>query len=377
MKLPMPMTANQIAGFVGGIVEGDGKCTVEGIAVDPLTATDHDIALVTDPGLLKRLNECKAKIVIVPEGTKPQNDGQVLILVERPKLAIQKICTALKPQRFLPEKGIHPTAVVHESASVHAEASVGPYVVIGPHSTVGAGTFIMPHTVIGGKVSIGKNCLIHPGCLIADYTQIGNRVILQQGANIGADGFGYTTERPANAELLTKNRKDEMTDDRNPLLKIPQIGIVKLEDDVEIGAYATIDRATIGATVIGEGSKIDNLVLIAHNCEFGKDTIVVGHTAVGGSCNVGDRVIFAGGVRIRDHINIGKDSIIEGCAAVVRDVDERQIQVGTPATNAREYIKITSHFKKLPKMNTELRELKERVKQLESRLLDKQLQEQS
>ncbi|MEZ4542906.1 MAG: UDP-3-O-(3-hydroxymyristoyl)glucosamine N-acyltransferase [Cyanobacteriota/Melainabacteria group bacterium] len=377
MKLPMPMSASQIAGFIGGTVEGDGNALVSGIAVDPFGATREDIALVTDSALLKKLDQCKAKIVIVPQGTKTSDKEQVLITVERPKLAIQRICTALKPQRFLPAKGVHETAVVDPTAEVSEEASVGPYVVIGPNSKIGAGTFVMAHTVIGGKVNIGDNCLIHPGCLIADYVRIGNRVILQQGANLGADGFGYTTEKPANAELLTQGKADQMSDDRNPLLKIPQIGTVIIEDDVEIGAYSTIDRATIGATVIGQGTKVDNLVLIAHNCQFGNDAIVVGHTAVGGSCKIGDRAIMAGGVRLRDHITVGKDAIIEGCAAVVKDVPERDIQVGMPAINAREYLKVQMYSRKLPKMNAELRELKERLKQLESRLLDKQLQEQS
>ncbi len=373
----MPMSATQIAGFIGGKVEGDGNTTVTGIAVDPMSATREDIALVTDAALLKRLDECKAKIVIVPQGTSSKDEEQILITVERPKLAIQKICTALKPQRFLPAKGIHETAVVDPSAEVSEEASIGPYVVIGPNSKVGAGTFILPHTVVGGKVTIGDNCLIHPGCLIADYVRIGNRVTLQQGANIGADGFGYTTERPANAELLTKGKRDQMTDDRNPLLKIPQIGIVIIEDDVEIGACATVDRATIGATVIGQGTKIDNLVLVAHNCQFGQDTIVVGQTAVGGSCKIGDRAILAGGVRVSDHVRVGKDAILEGCAAVIRDVPEREIQVGMPAVPARDFFKVNNYTKKLPKMASEIKDLKERINQLEQRLLDKQLQEQA
>lgn len=373
----MPMTAAQIAGFIGGTVEGDSNYQVSEIAVNPLTASENDIALVTSPVLLKKLKEIKAGIAIVPLGTKPVNENQILIFVERPKLAIQKICNTLKPQRFLPNSGIHPTAVIDETANVDKEACIGPYVVVGPHSIVESGTVIMSHTVIGGKVSLGKDCLIHPGCLIADYVQIGNRVILQQGANIGADGFGYTTEKPANAELLTKGKRDEMTDDRNPLLKIPQIGTVIIHDDVEIGAYATIDRATIGATIIGEGSKIDNLVLVAHNCEFGKDTITVGHTAIGGSCTIADRAILAGGVRLADHVSIGKDSIIEGCAAVVKDVPEREIQVGIPATKAREYFRSLNNTKNLPKLNNEVKELKKRIAELESRVLDKQLQEQS
>ena len=372
MKLPVPMTIAQIAGFVGGSVHGSADVTVTGIATDPMLATEDDIALVIDPNLIKRLDEVKAKVVIVPMGTEKAHPERSLVLVERPKMAIQRICTALKPKRFLPEPGVHATAVVDPTAEIAEGAAIGALVVVGPHTKIGRKTVVMPGTIIGGKVDIGDDCLIHPGCLIADYVKIGNRVILQQGASIGSDGFGYTTEKPANAELLVAGVK-ELPDERNPLLKIPQIGNVVLEDDVEIGSNTTIDRATIGTTVIGAGSKIDNQVQIAHNCEFGKDTIVAAHTAVAGSCQVGDRAIFAGGVRIKDHIKVGKDSILQATAAVMRDVPERDIQVGSPAMPTREFFKQQARFKKLPQMSSEIRELKDRITKLEQLLLEKQL----
>lgn len=370
MKLPQPMSAGQIAAVIGGQVKGDAEHRVSGVAVNPFAATTDDVALATDRAVLKRLEDCKAGILITPNDTGSESEKQVLIWVERPKLAIQKICTFLAPPRFYPEPGIHDTAVVDPSAEVASDAAIGPNVVIGPGSKIGSKTIVMANTVIGGKVTIGADCLIHPGCLIADYVIIGNRVILQQGANLGADGFGYVTRTMSNAEHLYKGRRSELSDEPNPHLKIPHIGTVILEDDVEIGACTTIDRATIGATIIGAGTKIDNLVLIAHNCVFGKESIVVGHTAVGGSCMVGDRTIMAGGARITDHMKIGKDAIIEGCAAVIKDVPEAEIQVGIPATPAREQLRLQKLFRNLPELVAETRELKERISKLEERLLN-------
>ncbi len=372
MKLPVPMTMAQIAGFVGGTPHGAADTQVTGIAVDPLEAVEGDIALVIDKQLIAKMKDIKASVVISPVGTEKVHPDRAMILVERPKMAIQKICTALAPKRFLPEKGIHPTAVIDPTAEIAEGAQIGPYVVVGPQTKIGAGTVVMPNTVIGGKVVIGEKCLIHPGCLIADYVKIGNRVILQQGASIGSDGFGYTTEKPANAELLVAGVK-ELPDVRQPLLKIPQTGTVIIEDDVEIGSNTTIDRATIGATVIGAGTKIDNLVLVAHNCKIGNDAIIVGQTAIGGSCVIGDRSILAGGVLMKDHVKVGKDSIIEGGAAVIREVPPQEVQVGIPAIGAREYFKQLAHIKRLPKVNDEIKELKARLVQLEKQILEKSL----
>ncbi len=364
MKLPVPMTVAQIAGFIGGQVHGNANLAVTGIATDPFASTENDIALAIGKEVLKSLALVKAGVVIAPTGTEKTYPDRTIILVDRPKLAIQRICTALQPKRFMPEPGVHPSAVVDPSAELAEGVAIGALVVVGPKTKIGKNTIIMPGTVIGGMVQIGSDCLIHPGCLIADYVQIGERVILQQGASLGSDGFGYTTEKPANAELLVDGIKD-LPDVRNPLLKIPQIGTVIIEDDVEIGSNTTIDRATIGNTIIGAGSKIDNLVQIAHNCEFGKDTIVAAHTAVAGSCKIHDRAIFAGGVRIKDHITIGKDAILQATAAVMRDVPSQDIQVGIPAINTREFFKQQARIRRLPKVDSEIKELKARVKQLE------------
>ncbi len=366
MQLPKPMTAREIAEIAEGQIRGNADVSVTSIALDPLKATKDDMALVTDRQIVKFIDKCKAAIMVVPHDLDFASEGQTVILVKRPKIAIQKLCQKLAPPRFYPEKGIHPTAVVDKTAQISIEACIGPYVVIGPHTKIGDKTIIMSHTSIGGKVEIGQDCLIYPSCLIADYTKIGDRVILQQGAGIGSDGFGYTTARPTNAEIIyVGGHSSHLSEERNPHIKVPQIGNVIIEDDVEIGSYATIDRATIGNTIIGAGSKIDNLVLIAHNCKMGRDCIVVGTSAIGGSCTISDRAILAGGVKIKDHVVIGKDAVLEGLAGVMRDVPDREIHVGIPATHLKDQIKMHGSIRRIPRINEDVRELKDKVKELE------------
>ena len=364
MKLPIPMTLTQIASVIGGRVQGPADLTVSSIATSPLHATESDIALAFDKSFLKQVDQCKAAALVVPEGF--QSD-RPLILVERPKLAIYKVLSALAPKRYFPEPGIHPTAIVDPSCELGEKVAIGPYVVIGPKTKIGSGTKIMANTTIGGEVVIGQNCLIHPGCMIADYVIVGNRVIMQQGAALGSDGFGYVTERPSNMELRMEGIK-ELSFEPNPLLKIPQIGTVIIEDDVEIGSNTTIDRATIGATKVGKGTKIDNLVMIAHNCTIGKEVILIAQVGIAGSSQVEDRAILAGQVGVNDHIKIGRDAILQGQAGVMKDVAAEDVLVGAPAIPVRDFMTQVAHTKKLPKLFDEFKALQKRVAELEKEL---------
>jgi UDP-3-O-[3-hydroxymyristoyl] glucosamine N-acyltransferase len=358
------MTLSQIASVIGGRLKGPGDLSVKGIATSPANATESDIALAFDKRMLKQVDNCCAAALVVPEGFQSERP---LIFVERPNLAIYKVLMAMQPPRYYPEAGIHATAVVDSTCEMGANVAIGPYVVIGPKTKIGGRTKIMAGTIIGGEVVIGEDCLIHPGCLIADRVKIGNRVTLQQGASLGSDGFGYVTEKPSNMELRMAGI-NELSMEANPLLKIPQIGTVVVEDDVEIGSCATIDRATMGATTIGKGSKIDNLVMIAHNNTIGKEVIVVGQAGVGGSCSIGDRVIIAGQVGIKDHITIGCDAIIEGQAGVMKDVNEQDVLVGVPAIAVRDHMTQLAATRRLPKLLDEFRALQKRVAQIEDEL---------
>lgn len=370
MKLPAEMSLAQIAHVIGGRVEGPADLKVSSVAVSPLQATEDDLALVFDEKLVAKLGECKAKALVVTPGAKTERPR---IVVERPMLAVQKMLSAVAPKRHSPPAGVHPTAVVDASVQLGEGVAVGPLVVIGPGSKVGANSVIHPGTIIGAKVEIGEGTSIGAGCLIADAIKIGNRVILQQGAVLGSDGFGYATERESNLERRLKGNRD-IREESNPHLKIPHIGTIVIEDDVEIGSCTTIDRSTMGATIIGQGTKIDNLVMIAHNCRIGKEVLIIGTTAVGGSCTIEDRAIISGSACISDHVRIGRDAIIEGMAGVINDVPAAEIQVGVPAVERRKHIESVIRVKKLKETNADVKDLKARVAKLEALLAEKTLE---
>lgn len=361
MKLPKEVSIQEIAMLIGGNVQGPNDVKVSAVSLSPLKAQEGEVAFLFDSKLLNRLSECKASIVIIPTGTKCSTP---CIHVDRPLLAIQKILTFFQPKRHFPEAGVHPTAVVDPSAELGKDVAIGPYVVIGPKAKIGDKTKIMAHSYIGGWVEIGDNCLLYPGCLVADYVKIGNRVILQQGAVLGSDGFAYVTANVSNMERRMSGNFD-LVDESNPHLKIPQIGNVIVEDDVEIGSCATIDRATMGATVIGRGTKIDNLVMVAHNVRIGQEALVVSQVAIAGSCQLGDRVIVAGQAGLKDHIEVGKDAIIEGQAGVMRDVPAGGIVVGAPAIPHRDFMTQAVLLRKLPAIHNDLKLLKKQVQELE------------
>lgn len=370
MRLPQEMSLAQIAQMIGGKVHGDGNIKVTTVSASPLHAGPDDMAFVFDTKLVKKLGACKAKAVVAPTGTEKDYPDKHMVLVDRPNLAIQRVLTALKPKRYTPPVGIHPTAVIDPTAQLGEGVAIGPYVVIGPKCKIGARTIIMSHTVLGGEVEVGDDCLFHPACLIADYIKIGNRVIMQQGAAIGADGFGYVTERPSNLEKNLSGSKDFSTDP-NPLLKIPQIGNVILEDDVEVGSYATIDRATMGSTIIGAGTKVDNLVMIAHNNRIGKEVMIIANAAVGGSCTIGDRSVLGGSANLSDHVHMSPDAVLSGASGAMRDIGSGEIHAGTPAMNAREFFGMTVSARRMPKVLDEVKDLKKRIAILEQQILEK------
>jgi UDP-3-O-[3-hydroxymyristoyl] glucosamine N-acyltransferase len=372
MELPKEFTLFEIAALAGGKVGAGGETKVKRVAFSPVHAKEGDLALFFDPKLLPLLPQCKASAVLVPEGTECKLPH---LTVKRPKLALQKMLSAVQPKRFIAEKGVHPTAFVDPTAQLAADVAVGPLAAIGPHTKVGARTKIGAGVLIGGKVTVGEDCEFHQGALVADYVQIGNRVILQQGASVGSDGFGYVTERVSNLELREHGPTSEpMSDEPNPLLKIPQTGTVILEDDVEVGSNSTIDRATIGATIVGQGTKIDNLVQIAHNNKIGRECLFVAGAAAGGSNTIGDRAVFAAQAATKDHLNIGKDAVLLAQTGCMEDIAPAAMVVGSPSVPARDKFLQVAHTKKLPQYARELRDLRKKMEQLEKALLERQLE---
>lgn len=369
MELPREFSLAEIAAVAGAKVGAGGDTKIKRVSVSPLQAGEGDLALFFDPKLLSKLDECKASAVLIPEGT---NCKLPHLLVARPQFAMQKMLAAIQPKRLIAEGGIHPTAFVDPTAEIGEGVSIGPNAVVGPKTKVGARTKIGAGCLIGMSVKIGEDCQFHQGAMIADYCRVGNRVILQQGASIGADGFGYVTERPSNMEIRQSGSR-ELSDEPNPLIKIPQTGYVIIEDDCEIGSCATIDRATMGATVIGAGTKIDNLVQVAHNTKTGRECIIIAGVCVAGSCTLGDRVILAGAVAVKDHVRFGNDAIAQGRSAVINDIAAGEVVCGEPAVPYRDYFEFLAVKKRLPQMSRQFKDMQKRVEQLEKLLLEKQL----
>jgi len=362
----------EIAAVAGGKVGSGGETKVKRVAFSPMQAGPGDLALFFDAKLMPALPGCKASAAVVPEGTECALPH---ITVKRPKLALQKMLTVVQPPRFMPTKGVHPTAFVDPTAELGADVAVGPLAYVGPHTKIGARTIIGAGVMIGGKVVVGEDCLFHQAAMVSDYVKIGNRVILQQGAGIGADGYGYVTERVSNLELREHGESNvQLSDEPNPLLKIPQTGTVIIEDDVEVGSCATIDRATIGATIIGAGTKVDNLVMIAHNTKIGRECLLVAGATIAGSCVFGDRVVMAGQAGTKDHVKIGNDALLLAQTGVMVDVEPGSTAAGTPSFSAREKFLQIAHTKKLPGYAKELKELRKKVEQLEKLLLERQLE---
>lgn len=358
----------EIAGIIQGRVgnESDGKLSIESLATLPETATINDLVIVFDNKYLKNLSSIKAKAVILPSSQKDKlaSLNIPVIWVDRPRLTLKKLLEMFSKPRFYPLKGIDSTSKIDPSSKVSNKCSIGSNVFIGPNCKIEEGVIICPNVYIGSNVNIGKNSLIYPNCTILDYSVIGKNVILHSGVVVGSDGYSYVTEEESNLE---KAKKGDFNFNlgRQIQHKIPAIGNVVIEDDVEVGANTCIDRATIGSTVIGVGTKIDNLVQIAHNCKIGKDCLIVGQVGFAGSVIVGDRVVAGGQVGFADNINIGNDVIFVARSGVHGNIPSNTVYMGMPAVPYQDYFKNERTMKRLPKKTGKL---EEQVKQLEAKV---------
>ena len=339
------MRLGELAERIGCRLDGDGGVEVAGVrALDE--AGPADLTFVTDAKHAARLPASRAAAVILPESA-PAADRPAL-RTPNPHLALARALAAFHPaDRLAP--GVHATAVVATDARVGAGASVGPLCVIASGAEIGAGTVLDAQVFVGAGVRIGRDCRIFPQVTLREGTEVGDRVTVHAGAVVGADGFGYAR-------------------DGARYVKIPQVGHVVLEDDVEIGANVTIDRATLGATRIGRGTKIDNLVQIAHNVRIGEDTVIVAQVGIAGSSQIGSRVTLAGQVGVVDHVQIGDDVVIGAQAGVTNDVPPRSVVLGSPAVPHLEFKRQLAATARLPLLGKTLRALEERLRALEARL---------
>jgi UDP-3-O-[3-hydroxymyristoyl] glucosamine N-acyltransferase len=304
-------------------------------------ARPGDITFFGNPRYLAQLRLSKASAVFVPLEFR-EEIGPVLLNVENPSTAFASVVSAFAPPEVVAEPGIHPSAVVSSSAKLGERVSVGPLAVIGDSAVIGSGSVIGAGCLIGSEVHLGEGCHLHPGAIIRERCILGNRVILQPGAVIGSCGFGY-----------------EFKEGRH--FKIPQTGIVEIGDDVEIGANTTVDRARFGRTIIGEGSKIDNLVQIAHNVQIGSHTIICSQVGISGSTRIGSYVTLAGQVGLAGHIEIGDKAVLGAKAGVSKNVPAGSMLIGAPAKPMKEFKQTNFYISQLHKLYDRVKELEKLV----------------
>jgi UDP-3-O-[3-hydroxymyristoyl] glucosamine N-acyltransferase len=342
----MEIALKELAHVIGGEVAGDGSVIIAGVA-GIKEARPGDITFLANPRYEKFMGSTQASAVIAPPGTSGR--GKPLILSDNPYLSFVKAVEYFVPSKNHYPRVVHPGAVISESAELGRDTAVGACAVLEDGVSVGDGTVILPGVFVGRDTSIGKDCLIYPNVMIREEVEIGDRVIIHGGAVIGSDGFGFAK-------------------DGDVYRKIPQIGNVVIEDDVEIGANTTIDRATTGTTYVGRGTKIDNLVQIAHNVVIRENCILVAQVGIGGTTEIGKGATLAGQAGAVGHIKIGDGAVVAAQAGVTKSVPADTMVSGYPARDHTQAKKIYACFQKLPDLLKRVAELGERLAEIEERL---------
>lgn len=329
---PTMFTSGQIAAMLGARLEGPDDLPVSSIG--PLdTGGPRDLSYIRDRRFADAWPGSKVNVALVSEHLDiPGHDPRTRALIRVPdaELALIRILERVAPAAVGPPPGVHPTAIVDASATLAEDVAVGPYAVVGPATTVASGTVVAARVSIGAHVVIGASCSIRPGVVIEDRCRIGDRCIIHANATIGADGFGYKLDESTGLHV-----------------KIPHAGTVVIGDDVEIGASACIDRAKFGATSVGDGAKIDNLVQIAHNCAIGRGALICGQVGLAGSVTIGEYAVLAGQVGVADHLAVGARSIVTAQSGVTIDIPPEEVWTGTPAMERREYAAMFVSLRKL------------------------------
>jgi UDP-3-O-[3-hydroxymyristoyl] glucosamine N-acyltransferase len=335
------MTVSEIAVLVGGEVRGDPDRSVQCVATLE-DATPEALSFIATAKYLPYLQATRAGAVLI---SAPWVDSVpeacAAVVVRDPHRALRTVLMELHRSKG-PSPGIHPTAIIPESVQMGAEIVIGPHVVVGEGVRVGSHARIGAHCVIGADCRLGDGVILHPQVTLYDGVKIGDRVIVQSGTRIGSDGFGYIWEGGRH-------------------LKVPQVGGCVIEDDVEIGANVTIDRGSIGDTVVGAGSKIDNLVHVGHNVRVGRNVLLVAQAGIAGSSRVGDGAVLGGQVGIAGHLTIGSGAKLAGQAGVISDVPAGATFSGYPARPHREALRAQAATFKLPDVLRRLKRLEEKL----------------
>jgi UDP-3-O-[3-hydroxymyristoyl] glucosamine N-acyltransferase len=332
--LPKTFSSQWAADTVGAQMDGplvDGLTGLKGLD----EATPTDVTFLANPKYEAQVESTKAQVLIAAK--RPTGFKGTVLLADLPYLAMATLAKALLSSPITPS--ISPAAHIDGTAKIGANVHIEALAYVGPGAVIGDNTSLSSQSHIGANAKVGQGCFLHPGSKVLERCELGDGVILQAGAIIGSDGFGYAPDASGKRH------------------KIPQVGTVILGDNVEVGANATIDRATFGATHIGEGTKIDNLVQIAHNVVTGKDCIIVSQSGIAGSTSLGDRVIAGAQVGIVGHINVADDVMLGARAALTKSVSERSVLSGTPAIPHRDWLRYSALRTELPTIRRKVRAL--------------------
>ena len=339
-------TLNEIARLIDGKVVGDGNTLITGVS-GIKEAAEGDITFLANPKYSPLMDKTRAAAVIT--SIDAQKTLKPVILTENPSLAFAKIISMFMPDDAGHPQGIDYTVVMGKNVALGKDVAIGPYVVIGDNVVIGDKSIIYAGCFIGHHSKIGSQTLIYPHVSIRERVSIGSRVIVHSGTVIGSDGFGFATIKGSHH-------------------KIPQVGTVEIADDVEIGANVTIDRARFDKTVIGRGTKIDNLVQIAHNVVIGENSLIVAQVGISGSTIIGNNVTLAGQAGLVGHITIGDNAIVTAQSGVAKSVPPDTMVSGYPARPFMTNQRVNAGLQNLPKLFNLVRELKKKVEELESRL---------
>lgn len=331
----------EIAEFIGGVLVGDGDILISG-ATNIEDARLCDITFAVPPHLEKAAAS-NAGAVIVPEGT--EDIPKPMIRVQNPRMAFAKLLELFTPPVKV-ERAVHPTAVIGANVRLGQNVAVMPYVVIADNVTIGDNCVLYPHVYIGEDSVLGHDTLLYANVTLRERSQIGSRVIIHSGASIGSDGFGFVT-------MGGKHHK------------VPQVGNVIIEDDVEVGANTAIDRAATGSTIVRQGTKIDNLVHLAHNVVIGEHCFLVAQTGIAGSTKVGNHVTFAGQTGSVGHLTIGDNCVFAARAGIIGNIEANSFCAGFPARPHKEWLKSEAALRKVPDLLKKVRDLEKRLAEVE------------
>lgn len=341
----MEKSIREIAGIVGATVAGDEQTVITGIRpIDE--AGEHDLTFIANKKYFKMLQTTKAgAILVLPGAVAPDKN---LLIVSDPYVCFGKLLALFHPTDH-GVAGVSPDAYIEEGAFVAADATVMPRAFIGRGARIASGAVIYPGVFIGRDASVGENSILYANVTVYGGCRIGSRVILHSGVVIGADGFGFASPGKEN-------------------FKIPQVGIVQIDDDVELGANTTVDRATLGRTWIQQNVKVDNLVQIAHNVVIGENTVIAAQTGISGSTKIGKSVMIGGKVGIVGHISIGDGVMIGAASNIHRDIPAGQVGGGSPFLPYKQWLRVEASKSKLPEIRVKLEKLIKQVEELETKI---------